>query len=138
MEQNTHPRISPRWVGTPTRIEPDLAEATLTTCDEMASDALGLVHGGFTFGLADFAAMLAINAPTVVLGSTTQRFLAPVRVGQTLLARAQVDRREGKKHIVKVEVFVLENATPSLKVLEGELTCFIPPRHVLSPAEPPA
>lgn len=145
MFQNTHPRISPRLVGTPTRLEQDLAEATLQTLPEMQADEEGLVHGGFTFGLADFAAMLAINAPTVVLGSATTRFLAPVRVGDCLLARARVARREGKKHVVEVEVYVLTSTAPGgasvsglepqARVLEGELTCFVPSRHVLAPRE---
>lgn len=32
----------------------------------MAADEYRLVHGGFIFGLADYAVMLAINEPTVV------------------------------------------------------------------------
>ena len=48
----------------------------------MAADGRGLVHGGFTFGLADFAAMCAVNDPNVVLGAATCKFLAPVQVGR--------------------------------------------------------
>jgi acyl-coenzyme A thioesterase PaaI-like protein len=44
----------------------------------MAADQRGLVHGGFTFGLADYAAMVAVNDPNVVLGAAEVRFLAPV------------------------------------------------------------
>jgi acyl-coenzyme A thioesterase PaaI-like protein len=48
----------------------------------MAVDDRGLVHGGFVFGLADHAAMLAVNDPNVVLGAASTRFLKPVRVGE--------------------------------------------------------
>jgi acyl-coenzyme A thioesterase PaaI-like protein len=47
----------------------------------MVVDAHGLVHGGFVFGLADYAAMLAVNDPNVVLGAAEARFLKPVRRG---------------------------------------------------------
>jgi len=44
----------------------------------MAADARGLVHGGFTFGLADYAAMLAVNEPTVVLASAQTKLITPL------------------------------------------------------------
>lgn len=96
----------------------------------MAADAHGLVHGGFVFGLADHAAMLAINEPTVVLGSASVRLSAPVRVGQPLRATATVTEHAGKKHQVQVEV-----EAEGTVVLTGQLTCFVPPRHVLAPKE---
>ena len=71
------------------------ARVGLTTLPEMAVDAAGLVHGGFVFGLADHAAMLAVNDPYVVLGSAAVRFLRPVRVGERLIAEARRgDRRD--------------------------------------------
>jgi acyl-coenzyme A thioesterase PaaI-like protein len=92
----------------------------------MAADARGLVHGGFTFGLADYAAMLAVNEPTVVLASAQMKFLGPVVVGDRVEAEAAVERTDGKKRWVKV--VVRRNGTP---MLEGELMAVVPDKHIL-------
>jgi acyl-coenzyme A thioesterase PaaI-like protein len=101
------------------------AVARLSTRPEMAADDRGLVHGGFAFGLADYAAMLAVNDPYVVLGAAEARFLAPVRVGDVLTAKAVVESAEGKKRIVKCLV------STDREVLAATFTCFVLPRHVL-------
>lgn len=125
MKVNTHPNISPAWVGAPVELAPGRAVAALATAPEMAADARGLVHGGFTFGLADYAAMLAVNDPNVVLGAAESRFLAPVRVGERLVARASVVEEKGKKRIVACTV---ETDRP---VFEGTFTCFVLEQHIL-------
>ncbi len=117
MEQRTHRLASERLVGKPVRIEKNHAEVLLKTTEEMAVDDYGLVHGGFTFGLADYAAMLAVNEPTVVLGKAEVRFLRPVKAGDELLARAEVTEDLGRKKVVKAEVFRDEE-----KVFEGTFT----------------
>ena len=93
----------------------------------MAADDTGLVHGGFVFGLADYAAMLAVNHPNVVLGSADVKFLKPVRVGDILLATATIKSVKGKKQTVDVTV---KNGNTG--VLSGNFTCFILDAHVLS------
>ena len=92
----THLAIAPRLVGEPLELGPGTARAALTLSPEMAADDRGLVHGGFAFGLADYAAMLAVNHPLVVLASSTVRFLAPTRVGERLVAEGdEPDRSRG-------------------------------------------
>ena len=86
----------------------------------------GLVHGGFVFGLADYAAMLAVNHPDVVLGGAETRFLKPVAVGERLLARAEVLEASGRKSKVKVEVL-----REGEVVMTGDFACFTLDRHVL-------
>jgi len=71
---------------------------------DMVVDDEGLVHGGFTFGLADYTAMLAVNHPYVVIGSADIRFTAPARLGETMKATATVERRDGRHREVAVEV----------------------------------
>ncbi|MEZ4484205.1 MAG: hotdog domain-containing protein [Syntrophotaleaceae bacterium] len=66
------------------------------TRDEMCADDAGLIHGGFTFGLADYSAMLAVNDPHVVLGGAETRFLAPVQCGEVMVATAEVVEAQGK------------------------------------------
>jgi len=124
---NTHLGIDASLCGAPRQIAPGLAEVALTTQPAMAADAEGLVHGGFVFGLADHAAMLAVNHPHVVLGSATSKFLKPVRVGETVVATATRTSEAGKRHVVAVEVRRAQEV-----VFTGEFTCFVLDRHVLA------
>ncbi len=121
MEQRTHRLTNERLVGRPVRIEPGKAEVELLTTEEMAVDEYGLVHGSFTFGLADYAAMLAVNEPTVVLGKAEVRFLKPVKVGERLTARAEIKEDLGRKKIVRAEV-LNENGD---RVFEGTFHCYV-------------
>jgi uncharacterized protein (TIGR00369 family) len=141
VEPRTHLAIDRRLCGEPLDL-PGTADGTarvgLTTLPEMAVDAAGLVHGGFVFGLADHAAMLAVNHPYVVLGSATVRFLRPVAVGERLVAAASVAETSGRKSRVLVEVRRAAGdpggGGEGEAVLSCELVCVTLERHVLAPA----
>jgi uncharacterized protein (TIGR00369 family) len=126
----THLAIDQRLCGTPREIEPGRAVVAWKADQEMAADARGLVHGGFVFGLADYAAMLAVNEPNVVLAGAEVRFLAPVRVGEWLTAEASVTELDGRKQ--RVEVVVRREDEP---VMSGAFRCFVTPQHVLGVEE---
>src|SRR5215470_11144784 len=126
MDQRTHDKIAPHLCGRPVALDAGSARVVLEATREMAADDRGLVHGGFTFGLADYAAMLAVNEPTVVLARAEVKFLAPVVVGDRLEAVATVERTDAKKRVVKV--VVRRDVKP---VLEGEFVTVILDRHVL-------
>lgn len=125
--QRTHNLTSKRLVGEPVKIAEGYAEVKLKTIDEMKVDEYGLIHGGFTFGLADYAAMLAVNEPTVVLGKAEVKFTKPVKVGDELLAKAEVIEDLGRKKVVHVDVFNQKKE----KVLEGKFYCYVLEKHVL-------
>ena len=128
----THRNIDASLCGRPERIEPGKAEVVLETTKTMAVDDRGLVHGGFVFGAADYAAMLAVNHPNVVLGSATVKFTAPVRAGQSVRARAVLVREAGRKREVEVEVFVLDDrGVEGEAVLLGTFNCAVLDQHVL-------
>ena len=128
MEQKTHLLTSKELVGKVEEIQTDQeATVVLKTTVLMGVDESGLVHGGFTFGLADYAAMTAVNDPFVVLLSSQVKFLRPVRVGDELTARAIVEEKDGRKRKVRVEVFKAGEE----KVFGGEFSCLILPNHVL-------
>lgn len=127
MQPRTHALLDRELCGAPVRLADGTAEVELVAIDRMRVDESGLVHGGFVFGLADHAAMLAVDRPTVVLGSADIRFVAPVRVGERLRATARVREVVGKKHVVDVEV-----AGDRGPVMTGAFTCFVPPQHVLA------
>jgi acyl-coenzyme A thioesterase PaaI-like protein len=122
----THLAIDRRLCGEPQDLGDGSASVAFTALPEMAVDDRGLVHGGFVFGLADYAAMLAVNDPNVVLGSADVRFLKPVVVGERLVARAVVEETDGRKQRVRVEV--LRGEEP---VMAGAFSCFVLDRHVL-------
>jgi acyl-coenzyme A thioesterase PaaI-like protein len=126
----THRALDRSLCGTPESLGPGTATVALLPTPNMQADEHALVHGGFIFGLADHAAMLAINEPTVVLGAADLRFLAPVTVGQRVVATATVTEHQSNKHLVDVQVHAGETV-----VLTGRLTCFVPSRHVLAPKE---
>lgn len=122
----THARIDHGLCGVPCAIGIGSAEVELTLTEAMRVDDTGLTHGGFTFGLADHAAMLAVNEPTVVLADASMRFLAPTVMGERLLARAHVSDGVGKRRTVQVEVLCGDKT-----VAEGTFSCAVPSRHVL-------
>ncbi len=126
MQIATHEKIDLSLCGEPVLVEENQAHVQMKCDQRMAADAMGLVHGGFIFGLADYAAMLSVNHPHVVLGAAETRFLKPSRVGDVLLAKAQDTTPQDRKHLVQVEVFCNEEA-----VFSGTFTCFIPKKHVL-------
>ncbi|RKY75402.1 hypothetical protein DRQ00_10600 [candidate division KSB1 bacterium] len=126
MQIRTHLSIQRKWVGQALEVETDhFARASLVTTDAMVVDERGLVHGGFSFGLADYAAMLAVNHPNVVLTSVRVNFVHPVKVGDILLALARVVEKKENKRKVQVEIRVADHA-----VLEGEFYCVILEKHV--------
>jgi len=127
MNINTHKRIDASLCGTPLEIKEGFSRAELLLTDNMAADESGLIHGGFIFGLADYAAMIAVNHPNVVLGSADVKFLKPLKKGDTVIAEARVENSAGKKQTVSVTV---ENKKTI--VFEGTFTCFVLEKHVLS------
>lgn len=123
---NTHERINTVYSGEIVKIEPGYAKVVLETTEVMRADEVGLVHGGFIFSAADFAAMVAVNEPNVVLASCNCLFLAPVRVGDMVEFEATEHQKEGRKRNVTVRGYVHE-----IKVFEGEFKTVITERHVL-------
>ncbi len=127
MEISTHQKISESLCGTMEFLKQGHSRVSLTATDIMAVDESGLVHGGFVFGLADYAAMIAVNHPNVVLGGADVTFLKPVKVGESLTAEARIQEEKGKKKDVLVEV-----SRGDQKVFEGRFSCFVLEKHVLS------
>jgi len=126
MDIRTHHLIDQELCGQPVELRPGFCRVSFTAITRMAADSKGLVHGGFVFGLADYAAMLAVNDPNVVLGAAAIKFLKPVSVGDQVSAEARISEVKGRKHLV--DVVVSRDAEP---LLEGQLTCFVLDRHVL-------
>ncbi|NOY25840.1 MAG: thioesterase [Oligoflexia bacterium] len=122
----THLGIDRSLCGQPVALGAGTATVRLETTDVMAADDRGLVHGGFVFGAADYAAMLAVNDEKVVLGSADTRFTAPVRVGQVVILVAERKRLRGRKHEIFVSGMVGER-----QVFKGTFVAHVLDQHVL-------
>lgn len=127
MDINTHNKIDQGLCGKPVVVEKDKCVVEFTATDNMTADDSGLIHGGFIFGLADYAAMIAVNHPNVVLGGSEVKFLKPVILNDKVVATARIEAVEGKKRIVGVKVKRGDDI-----VFEGKFTCFVLPEHILS------
>jgi acyl-coenzyme A thioesterase PaaI-like protein len=126
IELKTHLKFNPKF-GRLVELTETSAKVVLETTEEMAVDEEGLVHGGFTFGAADFCAMATVNEPYVVLVKATNcEFLAPVKVGDTVEFVSEILMKEKRKVEVKVTGTLNE-----IKVFEGIFSCVILDSHVL-------
>ncbi len=123
---STHESINRDLNGELIKLERGYVELRLTTISEMVVDDQGLIHGGFIFSAADFAAMAAVNEKNVVLVGSECQFLSPVKFGDEVNFVARVRHKEGRKRNIYVEGHVL-----NIKVFEGEFKTVITDRHVL-------
>lgn len=128
MKQKTHNKINIDLAGRVLEIETDhFARVSLVTNEKMLADEKGLIHSGFTFGLADYAAMLAVNHPNVVLTAANVQYIHPVKLGDILLALARVEKKDGQKRKVIVDIRVVDKT-----VFHGKFTCLITNKHVFN------
>ncbi len=123
----THLKINPGLCGNLLKVEDNYAEVELITTSEMSVDNHELVHGGFTFGAADFCAMAAVNDPNVVLVNSNCKFLSPVKVGDRIVFKGKQLHEETRKREINVEGYLNE-----VKVLEGKFMAVVLEKHVLS------
>jgi len=126
MNQHTHTQIEEEFSGRVIELKEGGSKVRLQTTSNMRTDETGLIHGGFLFSLADYAAMVAVNHPNVVLANANVKFLKPAIVNDVLTANAEVKNKEGKKYIVEAHIF----RGPDL-IFDGEFTCIVPNKHVL-------
>lgn len=126
MDIKTHAGINGALCGRCIELSENKASVEMLLTEDMTADSMGLVHGGFVFGMADYAAMLAVNHPNVVLGGSDVRFLKPCRLGEKLTAEAEVVESSGKKRIVNAVCL-----RGGEEVFKGTFTCFVLEHHVL-------
>lgn len=125
-EPNTHLEIDRELCGEPVEIGESRAVVQFRADDRMTVDEHGLVHGGFVFGLADHAAMLAVNHPNVVLTGAEVEFSAPVTLDDVAVATAEVVERDGSKYELEASAEV-----DGREVFSGSFEAFVPEHHIL-------
>ena len=126
MELNTHLKLNSELNGKVVELAQGYAKVEQLTTELMVADAEGLIHGGFTFCAADFAAMACVNDPYVVLAKSDSKFLAPIKLGQTVVYEAKMLENEGRKSTIEVIATVDENA-----VFKGTFSTVTLDKHIL-------
>lgn len=126
MVLNTHLNIDESLCGEVVVLKENYAKVVLETTQNMVADKQGLVHGGFLFGAADYAAMAAVNDPFVVLAKSEVKFTAPTKVGQSVVFEAKINETNGNKNSVEV-VGVIDGSI----VFKGMFYTAILDKHVL-------
>ena len=126
IELNTHKKINQTLCGKLIEQDKNYAKVKFEATPEMAVDDEGLVHGGFTFGAADFCAMATVNHPYVVLVSSKSKFLAPVKVGDVVIFESEVIFDDDKKQEINVTGKIND-----IKVYEGIFGTVVLKKHVL-------
>ncbi|MDQ7793712.1 MAG: transcription factor FapR [bacterium] len=76
--------------------------SVLETTSDMAFERTGVVRGHHIFAQADSLAIALVDADTVLTGLANVKYRRPVRVGEKLVAKAEVLRRKGNKFVVLV------------------------------------
>ena len=74
----------------------------LRTDERMAFARTGIVRGHFLFAQANSLAVACVDADAAVTGSVRLRFVRPVHVGESVLARAEVVRSRRGRYMVRV------------------------------------
>ena len=100
---------------------------SMKTNEIMRIDDKGLIYGGVTFCLADYANMLTVryHHPLSFLHRAHVRYIAPVKVGQEMVAEARLIGREERKYRVDVTI------RTERKVFEGDFINIALEKHVL-------
>jgi len=91
----------------------------LETTQEMAFEKTQIVRGQHIFAQADSLAIALVDADVVLTGLANIKFKRPVRVGERLVAKAEVIRRKGNKFVVLVETMAGAD-----KVFRGKFVVF--------------
>lgn len=113
--------VGPGAPGAAVAATPGYSRVELLTNSAMAAPGSEFVRGAVVFGVADHAAMLALDQPGAVLQAADVQFTRPVRVDELIVAEAHARIRHGKKRHVTVTV-----SQGTAKVLEGEFTACLP------------
>jgi len=122
----THIKIKSTLVGNLVELSKNSSKVVLQTTTEMSVDEFGLIHSGFLFGSAEYAAVAAVNEPNVVVIGCRSKFFAPAKVGDLINFEAKGRFEDARKREIKVLGTINE-----IKVFEGLFQAVILEQHIL-------
>jgi acyl-coenzyme A thioesterase PaaI-like protein len=108
------------------KLEDDYAKVSLKCISDMSVDNKGLIHSGFMFNAANFAAIAAINEPNSILVGSKTKFLAPVKIDDVVIFEADSRFSDSRKRDIDVI-----GKVDGVKVFEGEFYCVVMNEHIL-------
>jgi len=126
-ELATHYLANQALVGILDELEAGYAKVLFTATEDMVVDKRGMIHTGFIFGSANFAAMAAVNLPTAILVVSKTNFLAPISVNDEAVFEARALHKDTRKRTIHVIGYV-----HNIKFFEGEFTVVVLEHHPLS------
>lgn len=124
-ELKTSVAIKLNLSGVVTELKKSHAKTKLFTIEEMVCDLEGLIHSGFVFSAANYAALASINEEFCVSINARINFFAPVRLGDIVEFDAQAYFDEARKRDVRVVGKVRD-----IKVFEGTFQFVVLEEHV--------
>jgi len=122
----THAKIKSALSGTLIELKKSSAKVLLQTSNEMTVDEFGLIHSGFLFGAAEYAAVAAVNEENVVVIGCRSKFFAPAKLGDSIEFEAKGRYEEARKREIKVIGSINE-----VKVFEGIFHAVLLEKHIL-------
>lgn len=122
----THGKIKNTLVGNLTEFKKGFAKVVLQTSHDMVVDEFGLIHSGFIFGSAEYAAVASINEANVIIIGCRAKFFAPARQGDVIEFEAKGRFEEARKREIKVIGKINE-----IKVFEGIFHAVLLEKHIL-------
>ncbi|MDR1451289.1 MAG: PaaI family thioesterase [Helicobacteraceae bacterium] len=127
LELKAYNLINQELCGYVEEIQDGYAKVRLIASDDMVVDKRGLIHSGFIFCAANFAAAAAINKPNVLLAAARCNFLAPLKVGDEVVFEASSMQNATRKRVVTVSGLI-----GKIKVFDGEFSAVVTEKHALS------
>lgn len=124
-ELKTSTAIKLNLSGVVTELKKSFAKTRLFTLEEMVSDNDGLIHSGFVFSAANYAALASINEENAVAISARTNFLAPVKLGDVVEFEAQAYFDEARKRDIRVYGKVRD-----IKVFEATFQVVVLDEHI--------
>ncbi|AFL68697.1 thioesterase [Sulfurospirillum barnesii] len=125
-ELKTHGKIKSTFAGNLVELKKNSAKVMLQTTNEMVVDEFGLIHSGFIFASAEYAAISAVNEENLVIIGCRSKFFAPAKVGDLITFEAKGRFEEARKREIKVIGMINE-----IKVFEGIFQAVILEHHIL-------
>jgi acyl-CoA thioesterase len=123
----THYSINQALVGTLDEMEEGFARVLFTATEDMVVDKRGMIHSGFIFGSANYAAMAAVNVSTAILAVSKANFLAPLSVNDEAIFEATALQKDTRKRTIMVVGYI-----NNIKFFDGEFTVVVLEHHPLS------
>lgn len=126
-ELKTHRDLKPRYSGIITDLKKGYSKVQLTTTSDMTLDQEGLIHSGFVYLAADYAASVAINEENLIVIGSKIGFYAPAKLGDIIEFEAKSRFEDTKKREVQVIGKISD-----IKVFEGTFQLVILDDHIFN------